>query len=379
MAENARIIVYEDPGQKLGSFCFTCATPIWGMLAPLYLITLFVDIMLNTSVQAMGNSLFFSTIFLLGLLGTAAMRDNRIVISEDGISVPILLSACNGFHNSILWEEIAAAEIQGNDLNNPASLRIKLKNKNGGAVSLSLGGMAYEDVEYLLVSLSNWLDKDALSPEIETLRSAVWHVGVSAPSYTELWEEELSSHYSATAYIPLSPGQLMQDGSIKIIKQISIGGWSAVYLVQEANTRLRVLKEAALPIGARAELKAKAEAMFGREAELLLKLDHPNVVKVHKHFEEGGRQYLLLDYINGTNLRQLIKTSGTLHRLDVIDYATGVLDILQYLHGLSPPLIHRDITPENLVVTGAGDLKLIDFGAANELLGTATGTMVGKQ
>lgn len=171
----------------------------------------------------------------------------------------------------------------------------------------------------------------------------------------------------------------MQDGSIKIIKQISIGGWSAVYLVQEANTRLRVLKEAALPLGARAELKAKAEAMFGREAELLLKLDHPNIVKVYKHFEEGGRQYLLLDYINGTNLRQLVKASGALHRLDVIDYAASVLDILQYLHGLSPPLIHRDITPENLVITGTGDLKLIDFGAANELLGTATGTMVGKQ
>lgn len=73
----SRIIVYEDSGQKLGSLAFTCATPIWGMLAPLFLLTLLVEIMLNTSVAAMGNSLFFSVIFILGLFGTAAMRDNR--------------------------------------------------------------------------------------------------------------------------------------------------------------------------------------------------------------------------------------------------------------------------------------------------------------
>jgi serine/threonine protein kinase len=189
----------------------------------------------------------------------------------------------------------------------------------------------------------------------------------------------LSAHFSATAYIPLAPGQLLQNDSIKIIKQLNIGGWSAIYLVQEANTRLRVLKEAALPQDARSEMRDKAIAMFSREAQFLMKLDHPHIVKVYNYFEEAGRQYLLIDFVSGTNLRQLVKTNGALHKLDILDYAIRICDVLDYMHGLKPPMVHRDITPENLVVSSDGELKLIDFGAANELLGTATGTMVGKQ
>lgn len=376
---DTRIIVYEDSGQKLGSLAFTCATPIWGMLAPLFLLTLLVEIMLNTSVAAMGNSLFFSLIFILGLFGTAAMRDNRIVVSEDGISVPVIFSAFNGFRNNILWEDVSAVEVEGSGRLDTA--RLKIIDRHGGAVRLSLGGMSVEDVEYFLVSLENWLPKESLSPQVEQMRSALWTQSQTPAiqSYTEIWEEELSAHFSATAYIPLAPGQLLLNDSIKVIKQLNIGGWSAIYLVQEANTRLRVLKEAALPEDARPERRDKAIAMFSREAQLLMKLDHPHIVKVYNYFEEAGRQYLLIDFVSGSNLRQLVRTNGPLHRLDILDYAIRICDVLDYMHGLRPPMVHRDITPENLVVSTDGELKLIDFGAANELLGTATGTMVGKQ
>lgn len=368
-----RIIIYEDPGQKAGSFCFTWATPIWGMLAPLFLITLFVELMLTSSVASLGNSLFFALIFLFGLTGTALMKDNRIVISEDGLSLPLVLAAGNGFRNSIVWEDIKRVEFLGS-VGDVTTCLIKLTDSSG-TINLRLGGMSSEDVEYCLVSLSNWLPAEMLPPELDQLRHNLFS---GAASYTQIWEDELAAHFSSTAYLPLACGRLIRGESIKVLKQLSIGGWSAVYLVQEANTRLRVLKEAALPAG-RPELRAKAVEMFQREAELLKKLDHPFIVKVYDYFEDEGRQYLLLDYVSGNNLRQLVRAGGAMHWLDIVDYAIRITDVLDYLHSLKPPLVHRDITPENLVVAADGELKLIDFGAANELLGTATGTMVGKQ
>ena len=236
------------------------------------------------------------------------------------------------------------------------------------------------DLEHLIVSLSLWCDPSCLNERVIELKDSLAQSDqYGLLSYTRMWEEELGNRYSATAFMPLTPGKSLLDGQLKIIRQLTFGGWSAVYLCQESNTRLRVLKESVLPASVGAGLKEKAEAMFLKESVLLMKLSHPNIVKVYEHFVEEGRHYMVLDYINGQNMRQLVKTSGAQHQLDVINWACILTDILTYLHEQNPPLIHRDLTPDNVVVDTDGSLMLIDFGAANELLGTATGTLVGKQ
>lgn len=118
--------------------------------------------------------------------------------------------------------------------------------------------------------------------------------------------------------------------------------------------------------------------MFLREAQLLLKLSHPQIVQVYEHFVEDNRHYLLLDYVSGQTVKQAVKLQGPYHQLDAIDYARQMTEILIYLHSQTPPVLHRDLTPDNLIIDNQ-KLTLIDFGAANEMLGTATGTMVGKQ
>lgn len=78
-------------------------------------------------------------------------------------------------------------------------------------------------------------------------------------------------------------------------------------------------------------------------------------------------------------MRQLIREQGPQSESRVIEIAISLIQPLHYLHSLSPPVVHRDISPENIILKEDDTAVLIDFGAANEYLGTATGTMVGKQ
>jgi eukaryotic-like serine/threonine-protein kinase len=199
------------------------------------------------------------------------------------------------------------------------------------------------------------------------------------PSYTAMWDDELSRRFTATAYVPLEPGQVLQDGRLKVVSQLSFGGLSAVYLCQYKDRDLVVLKEAVVPHDGDEELKQKAMELFEREARLLMKIEHPSVVKVLDCFVEASRQYLLIEYRSGQDLSQFIKQNGAQREEKVLTWALEICEILEYLHAQEPAIIHRDVTPDNLILDASGSLVMIDFGAANEFLGNATGTLVGKQ
>lgn len=86
----------------------------------------------------------------------------------------------------------------------------------------------------------------------------------------------------------------------------------------------------------------------------------------------------MLDHVLGVDLKQHVKQNGPLRQSQVINLAGQMADILHYLHSQEPPVIHRDFTPDNLVLTDGDKVIAIDFGAANEFIGNATGTFVGK-
>src|SRR5262245_11740444 len=110
---------------------------------------------------------------------------------------------------------------------------------------------------------------------------------------------------------------------------------------------------------------------FEREAATLARLRHPALPQVKDHFIEGGGQFLVMDFIEGADLGALLK-----QRLDkkkepfefrqVMEWADRLLDALGYIHGQYPPVIHRDIKPQNLKFTPRGELFLIDFGLAKD-------------
>jgi len=111
--------------------------------------------------------------------------------------------------------------------------------------------------------------------------------------------------------------------------------------------------------------KQQVRANFRQEALMLARLDHRNLPKVTDHFGEGGKQYLVMDFIEGETLAErLERDGGPLPVDEVLNWAEQLCDVLEYLHGQSPPVIFRDLKPGNVMVTPDRAVKLIDFGIA---------------
>jgi serine/threonine-protein kinase len=114
------------------------------------------------------------------------------------------------------------------------------------------------------------------------------------------------------------------------------------------------------------DMLRQARDQFLREATVLARLDHPNLPKVSDFFSIGGRDYLVMDFVPGKDLRTLMieaRQLGTfLPERDVLAWASQLADALSYLHNQDPPILHRDIKPSNLKLTPSGLLKLVDFG-----------------
>src|SRR5207245_510152 len=102
--------------------------------------------------------------------------------------------------------------------------------------------------------------------------------------------------------------------------QLAFGGLSAIYLAQDKEADLVVLKEAVVPAGANAGVREQAEKYLAREAEVLSRLRHPGIARVLDYFVHKGRHYLKLEYINGTDLRQYVRQNGAIDQLTAMNW-----------------------------------------------------------
>lgn len=105
---------------------------------------------------------------------------------------------------------------------------------------------------------------------------------------------------------------------------------------------------------------------FSNEAFLMKDLDHPILPRVVDVFNDNESLYIVMDYIDGVSLDDLIKKNGVITEKKVLSIMNCVTDALIYLHSKKPPIIHRDIKPSNIIITKDGFVKLIDFGIARE-------------
>ncbi|HEY9677371.1 MAG TPA: serine/threonine-protein kinase [Drouetiella sp.] len=199
-------------------------------------------------------------------------------------------------------------------------------------------------------------------------------------SYTELWLQALSAPPKRERLTPLAPGAVLHDGKYRVDGQLGVGGQGTAYLAKcaTASNAEVVLKEFILPVYVDVNVRRQALESMQHEAAMLKRLDNNRVVRLIEFFVEDHRGYLVLERIDGLSLRGLVNKEGPMPEAKVRELAQQMCSILAYLHNLSPPVVHRDFTPDNLILGKDGVLKLVDFNVAQQTESTATGTVVGK-
>lgn len=173
--------------------------------------------------------------------------------------------------------------------------------------------------------------------------------------------------------LPLRIGEVLRS-RYKIRDRIGQGGTGNIYLADDLRLqgRLCALKEVEHDRTLPAKILKEARDQFQREATVLARLDHPNLPKVSDFFSNGPRDYLVMDYVPGKDLRTLMLEARQhktfLPEEEVLSWASQLADALAHLHKQEPPIVHRDIKPSNLKLTPNGLLKLVDFGLVKVLV-----------
>ncbi len=165
----------------------------------------------------------------------------------------------------------------------------------------------------------------------------------------------------------LTPGTRLQGGRYLIKKVLGQGGMGAALLATDIrlDSKPVVIKELISDNTDPAKLQEDVRN-FKREVATLAHIDHPLVPNVTDHFQEGSRYFMVQEYIEGENLEERMdRINQPMKEREVLNYASQVLDILDYLAQQTPPIVHRDIKPANIII-GAKDKRahLVDFGIA---------------
>ena len=163
------------------------------------------------------------------------------------------------------------------------------------------------------------------------------------------------------------PEQTMLSNRYELVMRIGQGGMGAVYKAIDTrfNNRTIAVKEMSR-VGLTQPQIQEAEAAFERESHLLADLLHPNLPRIYDHFNEEERSYLVMDFIEGQTLDEYLeKSGGSLVSLEqVLLWGEQLCDVLAYLHNHQPPIVFRDLKPQNVMISENGHLYLIDFGIA---------------
>lgn len=154
------------------------------------------------------------------------------------------------------------------------------------------------------------------------------------------------------------------DGKYEILTQIGEGGMSKVYLAMDRHLKKQwAVKETSKNAVVNREVVAQSAI---DEANMIKKLDHVAIPRIVDILEDRDVIYIIMDYVEGHNLLEELEQCGPQPQEYVVFWAKQLCEVLDYLHNLDPPIIHRDMKPKNIMLKPDGNLKLLDFGIARE-------------
>jgi len=202
---------------------------------------------------------------------------------------------------------------------------------------------------------------------------------------------------AAAAPNRLQAGQVL-NSRYTVARPLSKGGMGAIYLVEDGSTfgKQRVLKEMLDYVdpadysdqAAYQRAVQHAHLRFEEEARTLASLKHRGIPDIMDYFSDGGRNYIVMEHVEGVDLEQRLTRSDDQGRRiagqpypsdEVIRIGVQVCKVLEYLASLPRPVVHQDIKPANLIVDRSGEVRLVDFGTAKARLAVQPGGKVGLQ
>ncbi len=278
------------------------------------------------------------------------------------------------------WDRLAKVELRQRTFNFiPNYVYFKFKDQSDVLI-------LWDDVKETMDSTTLISCVRTWAPNADIVGDARLTKSESIATYTELWLKDLSAatlERRLREDQTLSPGTTLSNESYVIERVLSGGGQGTAYLARVMATAevhdmppKVVIKEYILPANNRG-LKKATDGLV-REVSIMRRIEHPSIVRLYDFFIEDMRGYFALEYIDGINLRQLVETKGPLSEKQTAKIGIALCDALSYLHKLSPPVIHGDVTPENVMIENNSNIKLMDFDASAELTRNKTNTVVGK-
>jgi serine/threonine protein kinase len=189
----------------------------------------------------------------------------------------------------------------------------------------------------------------------------------------------------------LKPGAQLLDGQYTILGFLNSGGFGITYLAKDSLDRTVVIKECfpnTLCRRSSTIVRARSRKHTGdfrsfvenfmAEARSLARLVHPNIVGVHQVFEDNDTAYMAIDYINGKDLHDILNSTDQAFTQDeIVQLLKKMLSAVEFIHQAG--ILHRDISPDNILIDQNGNPVLIDFGAASEQVVRATRVLTGRR
>jgi serine/threonine protein kinase len=177
----------------------------------------------------------------------------------------------------------------------------------------------------------------------------------------------------------LKPGQILQN-RYRILGIVGMGDRGAVYQARDLNfknvTRLCAVKEM-INLPQDPQLREQIVKSFEREAETLALLSHPAIPRVCDYFSPGDRRYIVMEYIQGQDLERLLNSTDEFLPVEIaLDWAIQICNVLSYLHNNEPPVVFRNMQPDNVMIDHRRQVRLVGFGRAKIFAMGQPGTMI---